>query len=168
MGQLRSRVQFGPHARLMCIFAVCSLLAWLKLSRWRKKKKYIYKLLPRFQDWNICCKATKSPGCCASTLVAFSPKSHLSSGAFSSSLTTGHPNASTSRQLQTGSGKFEFSICWGRIVLQLLIVLKSRNPICLVRLLAIPQSNSCLAQHDPTLTLENFPVGTDPNLRRAQ
>ncbi|KRX26955.1 hypothetical protein T07_7360 [Trichinella nelsoni] len=44
-----------------------------------------------------------------------------------------------------------------------------RNPICLVhlerfRLLAIPQSNSCLAQHDPTLTLENFPVGTDPNL----
>ncbi|KRZ94512.1 Hepatic leukemia factor, partial [Trichinella sp. T8] len=68
--------------------AIGHLLAWLKLSRWRKKKKYIYKLLPRFQDWNICCKATKSSGCCASTLVAFSPKSHLSSGAFSSSLTT--------------------------------------------------------------------------------
>ncbi|KRY18751.1 hypothetical protein T12_15141 [Trichinella patagoniensis] len=79
---------------------------------------------------------------------------------------------------RNGSGKCKFCICWGRIVLQLLIVLKSRNwstrnPICLVRLerfrlLAIPQSNSCLAQHDPTLTLENFPVGTDPNLRRAQ
>ncbi|KAL1244371.1 Large ribosomal subunit protein [Trichinella spiralis] len=44
-----------------------------------------------------------------------------------------------------------------------------RNPICLVRLerfrlLAIPQSNSCLAQHDPTLTSENFPAGTDPTL----
>ncbi|KRY89295.1 hypothetical protein T4D_8459, partial [Trichinella pseudospiralis] len=38
------------------------------LNRWKK-------LLPRFQDWsNICCKASKSPGCCASTLVAFSPK----------------------------------------------------------------------------------------------